>query len=136
MATQLPQEALFAAKADFFRALERMRLQALVDRDIGLAMRLHSVDFQLITPGGGKFSREQYLGKIETGVLRYLRWEPGAMDVRVHPQTALLRYPALLQLDATEGPGTPFRCWHIDSYEVSNGSWQVVWSQATAIRDE
>ena len=101
-----------------------------------LAWQLHAPDFQLVTPGGRAFTREQYLGKIEKGILRYLRWEPGVIDVRVREgaDTALLRYQATLELDSGDGTGTPFQCWHIDSYELNGGQWQVVWSQATAIK--
>jgi len=114
--------------------VERSRLKALVDRDMELAWQLHAPDFQLITPSGRSFTRDRYLSKIEEGVLRYLRWEPGPMDVRVHAETALVRYQATLELDSGDGHGTPFQCWHIDSYELNGTLWQVVWSQATAIK--
>ena len=116
------------------RALERSRLKALVDRDIELARTIHSADFQLVTPAGRAFTREEYLGKIQSGVLRYLRWEPGEIAVRLHGQSAVVRYQALLQLQGEQGPGVPFHCWHIDTYELTEGRWQVVWSQATLIR--
>jgi len=119
---------------DGLRAIERSRLRALVERDIGLAQQLHAPDFQLVTPGGRAFTREEYLGKIERGALRYLRWEPGAIDVRQHGGgLAVLRYRATLELDAGDGRGTPFECWHIDTYERNDPQWQVVWSQATAV---
>ena len=40
---------------------------------------------------------------------------------------AVLRYRARISFD--DGPG--FTCWHTDCYELRNGQWQVVWSQAT-----
>jgi len=36
-----------------------------------LARQLHSVDFQLITPTGHLYLKDQYLGEIETGQLKY-----------------------------------------------------------------
>lgn len=123
-----------AIKADYMRNLERSRLKALVDRNMELAWQLHAPDFQLVTPGGRAFTREQYLGKIEQGILRYLRWEPGEMAVRMREDSALIRYQATLELDSGDGHGTPFQCWHIDSYELNGTQWQVVWSQATAIK--
>jgi hypothetical protein len=121
--------------AQHLRATERARLAALVGRDLPLAQALHAPDFQLVTPGGRAFTRDEYLGRIERGDLRYLRWEPDEIAVRVHGDAAVLRYTATLQLDSDDGPGDPFRCWHIDSYERdAGGAWQVVWSQATAIR--
>ena len=103
---------------------------------MALAWRLHAPDFQLVTPGGSVFTREQYLGKVANGVLRYLRWEPGPMDVRMQEASALIRYQATLEIDSGDGHGTPFQCWHIDSYEWNGAQWQVVWSQATAIKQQ
>jgi Domain of unknown function (DUF4440) len=119
--------------ADYFREVERSRLRSLVERNMPLAWQLHAADFQLVTPGGRAFTRDQYLGKIETGALRYLRWEPGPMSVRMRADSALIRYQATLEIDSGDGHGTPFRCWHIDSYEPNGALWQVVWSQATKI---
>ena len=124
----------FPSPADYLREVECSRLRALVARDMELAWQLHAPDFQLVTPRGNAFSREQYLGKIEAGVLRYLRWEPGPIAVRRHGDAALLRYQATIALDSESGAGTPFQCWHIDSYELNDTLWQVVWSQATAIK--
>jgi hypothetical protein len=31
-----------------------------------------------------------------------------------------------------DGPG--ITCWHTDCYRFADAAWQVVWSQATAIR--
>ena len=56
------------------------------------------------------------------------------MEVRVCGQMALVRYRATLELDAGNGSGTPFECWHTDSYEPACELWQAVWSQATAIK--
>jgi hypothetical protein len=122
------------ADADAFRKLERSRLQALVERNMDLARQLHAVDFQLITPTGHVYVRDQYLGEIETGQLKYLSWDPEQMEVRMHANVTLLRYRARLEVDSGRGRASTFHCWHTDSYELINGLWQVVWSQATAIR--
>lgn len=102
-----------------------------------LARPLHASDFQLLTPGGVAFTRDQYLGKIEQGVLRYLRWEPDAeMAVRITgsgQDSAVIRYQATITFEGS----APLRCWHIDTYERNaEGQWQVLWSQATAIRPQ
>jgi hypothetical protein len=101
---------------------------------MALARQLHSVNFQLITPTGHLYLGDQYLGEIEAGQLRYMAWDPEEMEVRMHAQVALLRYKARLEVDSGTGQTSTFHCWHTDSYELSNGLWQVVWSQATAIR--
>lgn len=121
------------SNADQLRAIERARVRALVERDMALAWQLHAPQYQLVTPGGRPFTREQYLGKIDSGVLRYLSWEPGEIAVRHTERMAIVRYQAMLALDAGDGTGTPFPCWHLDSYELIDGRWQAVWSQATKI---
>ena len=120
--------------AEAFRKLERSRLQSLVERKMELAWQLHAVDFQLITPNGYSYLRDQYLGEIETGRLKYRAWDPEEMDVRMYPNVVLLRYQATLEVDSEAGLASTLRCWHTDSYELIDGLWQVVWSQATAIR--
>lgn len=114
-------------------SIERSRIQALVAGHMALPWQIHAPDYQLITPSGRTFTRDRYLGDIEAGRLRYLRWDAGPMDVRVCGQMALVRYRATLELDAGNGRGTPFQCWHTDSYEPVGDLWQAVWSQATAI---
>lgn len=120
--------------ADAFRKLERSRLQALVERNMDLARLLHAIDFQLITPTGHLYLRNQYLDEIETGQLRYLAWDPEEMQIRMHANVTMLRYQARLEVDSGRGQASIFHCWHTDSYELIDGLWQVVWSQATAIK--
>ena len=120
--------------ADYIRELEKSRIQALITRNVELLWKLHAPDYQLITPTGRSFSRERYLSEIESGSLRYLRWDSGPMDVRASEQMAIVRYQAILELDSGDGRGTPFQCWHTDSYEMKAEGWQAVWSQATTIR--
>ena len=126
------QAAGFASPSDHLREIERQRGQALLARDMDLAWALHAPDYLLVTPGGVNFSRERYLGKIASGELVYRLWTPGPMAVRFTPQMALLRYPVTLAF-AGDPPGQPFDVWHLDSYELRDGLWQAVWSQATRI---
>ncbi len=119
---------------DDLRRIERARLRSLVERDMPLARQLHSADFHLVTPTGSSYSKERYLDEIESGALKYLRWEPEAIEVRMQAQLALLRYRATLEVDSVGGRSSVLQCWHLDSYELRDGLWQVVWSQATAIR--
>jgi hypothetical protein len=122
------------AEADLIRSTERERLRALVQADTVVARRLHADDFQLINPFGGSLSKDQYLGGIASGVIDYLVWEPDSIAVRVYGPAALIRYQSQLEI-VVQGQRIPrARYWHTDSYEKRNGQWQVVWSQATAIR--
>ena len=116
---------------DDFRSLERTRLRALVERNMELARQLHSSEFHLVTPRGSTHSRESYLGAVEAGDLVYLKWDAAAIVVRPLGSVALLRYQAELEIRRPPGDTSSFGCWHTDSYELHNGLWQVVWSQAT-----
>ena len=116
------------------RILERTRLRAFVERDFELARALHSSEFHLITPRGATYSRESYLQAVEVGRIVYLKWEAIGILVRRFGSVALLRYRAELAMPSASGEPESFECWHTDSYELHNGFWQVVWSQATRIR--
>jgi len=120
-------------EADHIRAAERRRLRALVEANVDIARPLHADDFQLVTPSGVAFSKEEYLGHIASGYLDYRLWEPDAIAVRVQGQLATIRYQARLAI-VVGGQTAPLqRTWHTDSYERRDGRWQVVWSQATTI---
>jgi Domain of unknown function (DUF4440) len=110
--------------------IERRRLRALVAADIPVAEPLHAEDYQLITPNGSEMSKEDYLGAIAAGQLRYRTFEP-VSDIAVigDATLAVVRYQARISFD--EGPG--MLCWHTDCYRQRDGAWQAVWSQATRI---
>ena len=117
------------------RGLERRRLDALVRGDLATAELLHTVDYQLVTPGGAALSRSDYLGQIVSGALAYRRFEPDS-DIAVRilgPAAAALRYVAAI--DATFPGGHDVdRFWHTDIYIRGDGQWRAAWSQATRIR--
>lgn len=120
-------------EADLIRNNERMRLRALINGDMVVARQLHAPDFQLITPIGASLSKDEYLGAIASGYIKYLVWEPEEIDVRLYNEAAIIRYQAQLEI-VFNGHKVPLsRYWHTDSYELRSGSWQVVWSQATSI---
>lgn len=121
--------------ADRIRATERQRLRALVEADVKTARQLHADDFQLINPVGESLSKEQYLGGIASGDLDYIVFEPETpIEVRVNGRTAVIRYRSQIEI-VVAGNKLPRRAhWRTDSYEKRNGRWQIVWSQATAVR--
>jgi hypothetical protein len=122
------------AVAEQIRAVEQTRLRALVAGDVAAASDLHAQDFQLITPVGAVLSRDDYLMAIATGRIDYVAWEPGAIDVRVYGNAAVIRYQATLEVVFAGHPVPRATYWHTDSYENIDGQWRVVWSQATEIR--
>ncbi|HEX2587382.1 MAG TPA: nuclear transport factor 2 family protein [Gaiellales bacterium] len=119
--------------AEQLRDRERERLRLLVAADIERASPFHADDYQLIHPGGGALSKEEYLGMLASGEFRYVVWEPGDMAVRVYRDAAVLRYQATIETQVDGGRVDRGRYWHIDLYESRDGPWQVVWSQATEI---
>jgi hypothetical protein len=123
-----------SGEADVIRATERRRLAALVASDTTTAGPIHASDYQLINPLGEALSRADYLGGLASGLLDYLFWTPDSMSVRMAGDAAIVRYTAYASIVVAGDtvPGT--RHWHTDYYEKRKGTWQVVWSQATAIR--
>ena len=120
-------------EAELIRDTERARLRALVEGDMETAGRLHATEFQLITPIGMALSKNDYLGAIASGQIKYLAWEPGPIAVRYHHGHAVIRYRARLEVVFGGHKVAPGDYWHTDTYEHRDGQWMVVWSQATAI---
>jgi hypothetical protein len=119
-------------EAELLRSTERERLRALVTGDVERAGQLHTEDFQLINPLGGALSKEEYLGGIRSGQIRYLYWEPDSIAVRLYGEVAVIRYRSQLEI-LVQGRHIPRqRYWHTDLYERHGVQWQVVWSHATA----
>jgi hypothetical protein len=117
--------------AALVRSTERERLRALVTGDVQRAAQLHTDDFQLINPLGGALSKEQYLGGIRAGQIRYLYWEPEDIAVRLYGEVAAIRYRSQLEI-VVQGHHIPRqRYWHTDVYERHGEQWQVAWSHAT-----
>ncbi len=120
--------------ADLLRETERTRLRALVAGDMVLARSLHAADYELIPPGGGTISKEEYLGGVASGALNYVVFEPASeIRVRTYERAAVLRYQARIEVHAGDAVDSDL-FWHTDIYEYRSGKWQVVWSQATRIR--
>lgn len=126
--------ARLTQEAEILRETERARLRALVSADVALARQFHAPDFQLITPIGVSLSRDEYLGAIAAGRIKYLAWEPADIAVRLYEGSAVIRYRAQLEVvfDGHNVPRSDY--WHTDAYEYRDNRWMVVWSQATAIR--
>lgn len=120
-------------QAEQIRTTERARLRALVDSDMDAAGQLHAPEFQLITPIGMPLSKTEYLGAIQSGQIKYLMWESGAIAVRQQSDHAVIRYRARLEIVFGGHRVAPADYWHTDTYERRDGQWMVVWSQATAI---
>lgn len=118
--------------ADEMRRIERQRVRALVDADMNSARRFHADDFQLITPDGSEYTKQTYLGQIESGQVDYKAWEPGEIRVRFYGNAAVIRYDdTRFEVYVNGRPARSGLLRHIDLYEKREGQWQVVWSQAS-----
>jgi len=111
--------------------VERQRLRALVKADLPAADQLHASDFQLVTPSGGSYSKDEYLGDVASGEIDYLQWDPEEIEVRVRGDAGCVRYRSTIKIVVGGRELGPGRYWHTDYYERRSGRWQVVWSQAT-----
>ena len=117
------------------RDLERRRLRSLVEADLATAEALHASDFELVTPGGTRWSRSTYLGGIASGDIDYRRFEAvSEIDVLQDGDLAVLRYRSEIDIAVTGGVPGPLACEHLDVYvRGADGAWRVRWSQATEV---
>ena len=121
------------AESEAIRVIEGKRLRALLQKDFDTAGQLHADDFQLITPYGDLWSKEQYFENLASGqTIEYVACEPGPIDVRFYGEAAVIRYLAHWQVRLA-GKTSDVSAWHTDTYERRYGRWQVVWSQATPV---
>jgi hypothetical protein len=93
---------------------------------------LHADDFQLITPDGSEYDKQQYLGQIESGVLDYKIWDADTIRVRMYDNVAVLRYKDKdfqVYIDGELAKSGILK--HTNLYEKRNGQWQIVWSHAS-----
>jgi hypothetical protein len=117
--------------------LERRRLRALVEGDLATAGELHAEDYELVSPGGDRWSKTTYLEAIRSGLVDYLVFEPES-DVQVLDLTeaVALRYVARIDVRSSDGWHDRGRFLHTDIWRRRDGRWQAVWSQATQMPDE
>ncbi len=103
--------------------------------DLTVADRRHADDFQLINPIGSVLTKASYLGAIASGYFNYRIFEPeSAIAVRLYGDVAMIRYRSRLHMSLDGEVGAVKHYWHTDSYELRDGRWQAVWSQATLDR--
>jgi len=115
------------------RATERSRVRALLAGDMEAANRLHANDFQLVSPRGVAYSREEYLGYVASGEISYQKWEVDSeIAIRLYGDMAAIRYRSQMERIA-HGQRYDGRFWHTNTLEKKDGQWQVVWTQLTQV---
>jgi hypothetical protein len=72
--------------------LELTRLKSLADATIEVAKSLHADDFQLLTPDGTEYDKQQYLEQIESGVHDYKIWDADTIRFRMYHNVAVIRF--------------------------------------------
>ena len=123
-----------SSEADAVRSAAHKRLSALITGNMEVARQLHAEEFQLVTPLGAVFSKEEYLGAVAAGHIHYLAMElDSPIDVRMYDNVALIRYRSQIEIEyqGQRYPRAPY--WFTDAYEKRDGPWQIVWSQGTGI---
>ena len=121
-----------ATDIEILKNLELTRLKSLVDANIEIAKRLHADDFQLITPDGSEYDKQDYLGQIESGVLDYKIWDADTIRVRMYDNVAVIRYndkDFQVYIDGELAKSGILK--HTNLYEKRNGQWKIVWSHAS-----
>ena len=142
----LPLPAVATAKGDHskdagksrqverLRQIEKRRLQALVDADVGVAGSLIASDFELINPIGDVLTRDAVLAGVASGALDFLSdTVTSQIRVRLHGNRAVLRYRHTIDIAVTPIGHLTHPAWTTASYERRKGSWQIVWEQTGAI---
>jgi len=110
------------------------RSAALLNADMQAAESIHADDFQLITPLGAVFSKEQYLGAVAAGIIRYLALElDSPVDARVYGEVAALRYRTQIEVEVQGQLYPRAAYWFTDVYEKRDEQWQIVSSQGTGV---
>lgn len=124
-----------AELVDRLTEVERQRLRSLVEVRVAEADALHAADFQIVTPSGHTWSKQEYLGGIASGDIDYRRFEPlSEIEVMVDGELAVLRYRSAIETAVNGQEPGELEAWHLDCYrQDERGLWQVRWSQATSI---
>jgi Domain of unknown function (DUF4440) len=121
--------------AEQVRTVERTRLKAMVDADTAAVGRQLAPDFQGINVLGINETRSDTLATIGGGV-DFVSVKPvSPITVRLYGNTAAARFEVAFVVVA--GPDrAEHRGWFTDLLEKRAGTWQLVWSQTTAVPND
>jgi ketosteroid isomerase-like protein len=116
------------------RRIEGERLSALLAADMGVVSRLHAKEFTLVPEQGYPMARDAYLTAVESGALDYQTLEPVSdIEVQVEGDAAVLWYRSRIGVVAAGEGSFTYEAWQVCVYEKSQGDWQVVREQTTAV---
>ena len=133
-ATPMANAGTATSAADQVRTAERTLLRAAVAGDTRTAGTLLAPDFQLIDVTGTPETRADYLANIGGGI-DFVTLKPiKPISVRMLGNNAVARVELKFKVVA-HGQTVQHDGWTTDLFQRSNGHWQDVWSQSTAIPD-
>ena len=102
--------------------LERKRLRALLAADIKTAAPMHAEDYQLVTPNGSEMTKDDYLGAIASGQLRYRVFEP-VSDIVVLGDGPVAVVRTMPGSASTTGPACAAGARTVTGCATSSGRW-------------
>ena len=127
-----PNEA--AQEIQRLKALELVRLQALIDADATVLAPLLADDFVLIPPPGTPLTKDQYVGAIASGAIDYRDFHPvSPIEVRFYGQAAVMSYRSYIDVVVAGLGAFQQEAWHTYVWERRDGRWQLVREQATGV---
>lgn len=123
-----------ATEIERLRALELVRLQAIVEGDVATVGPLLASDFVLVPPPGVQLTKSEYLGALESGAIDYRDFHPvSSIQVRFYGQAAVLTYRSYIDVTVAGLGAFQTEVWHTFVSERRDGRWQVVREQATSV---
>ncbi len=112
--------------------LEDQRVQAFLDADTDILERILSDDLTFIHTSTNVDSKQRFLERLLTGVLKYDSLTTESVQVRVYGRAAVVTGRVAMQITAR---GEPYRygCAYTGVYAKQERDWQMVALQATRI---
>ena len=114
-------------------ALEELRIQAMVRRDLRALDSLLAEDLSYTHSGGRTDDKNSFLAMIESPETTYLGVDYSDTEVLPLLESVLVRGRAQIRLERAGGERLSYPVWFLDIYARRNGHWQMVAWQATRI---
>jgi len=114
-------------------ALEELRIQAMVRRDLAALNTLLADDLSYTHSGGRTDNKASFLALIESPESRYLGVDYSDTEVIPALEAVIVRGRAQIRLERDTGEKLSYPVLFLDIYTRRDGGWQMVAWQATRI---
>jgi hypothetical protein len=114
-------------------ALEELRIQAMVRRDLAALNSLLAEDLSYTHSGGRTDNKASFLALIESPESSYLGVDYSDTEVIPVLEAVIVRGRAQIRLERATGEKLSYPVWFLDMYTRRDGGWQMVAWQATRI---